>query len=172
MPEDKQWSEAQEQFGKMLRWTEQPKDQQQAEKTTFMGEQIQGSYRNKRTGVGQNDSNVYEVELASGELVSFWGSSLIDGKFDKGGPHGGAIPVGSEIRVTYLGRVQPKTAGGRSYDNFRIEWAPGQMREAAPAQAANNQGQAALPQYPGNPAPAQPVQPPAQPAPTPQNQGY
>lgn len=107
--------EAKEQFGKMLRWTEQPKNSDQAEKTIFLGEMVQGFYVNKRENVGQNESSVYELKLVNGELVSFWGSDLLDGKFKE-------IPLGSEVRVTYLGISQPKTPKGRAYANFKVEY--------------------------------------------------
>lgn len=117
--------EAREVFGKMLRWTEQPKNSDQAEKTVFIGAVVQGFYINKRDNVGQNGSSVYEIKLASGaiqmpdgsasDLVSFWGSDLLDGKFKE-------IPLGSEVRVSYLGVSQPKTPAGRAYQNFRVEY--------------------------------------------------
>lgn len=138
--------EAKEVFGKMLRWTEQPKNSDQAEKTIFIGAVVQGFYVNKRDNVGQNGSSVYEIKLmgpvqlpdgTTTDLVSFWGSDLIDGKFKE-------IPVGSEVRVSYLGISQPKTPAGRAYANFRIEYdassrAPmaeaGHPADAAPAAA-------------------------------------
>lgn len=105
--------EAKEVFGKMLRWTEQAKDAVQAEKTTFMGTSVQGYYVNKREKVGANGSNVYELLLSTGERVSFWGSDLLNGKFDE-------IPMNCEVRVEYLGIAQPKTPAGRAYANFRV----------------------------------------------------
>ena len=107
--------EAKEVFGKMLRWTEVAKNADQAEKTIFLGEAVQGFYVNKRNNVGQNESSVYELKLENGELVSFWGSDLLDGKFAE-------IPLGSSVRVTFLGIAQPKTPKGRAYQNFRVEY--------------------------------------------------
>ena len=109
------FKEAKETFGQMLRWTEQPKDQAQGEKTIFIGAVVTGFYAGKKEGVGKNSSTVYELKLENGQLVSFWGSDLLDGKFAE-------IPQGCQVRVTYLGTAQPKTPAGRAYQNFRVEY--------------------------------------------------
>lgn len=109
------FQEAKETFGKMLRWTEQPKDAAQAEKTIFIGEAVQGFYVDKRENVGQNNSSVYEILLADGQKVAFWGSDLLDGKFKE-------IPVNCEVRITCLGTQQPKTSKGRAYLGFKVEF--------------------------------------------------
>lgn len=125
--------EATEEFGKMLRWTEQPKDAAQAEKTIFIGTVVQGFYTGKRDSVGKNGSTVYEVTLANGEKYAFWGSDLLDGKFAE-------IPLNCEVRVTCTGTQQPKTPAGRAYLGFRVEFdkdsrKPANLVEAAPATA-------------------------------------
>lgn len=109
------YKEAKESFGQMIRWTEQPKDAKEGENTIFLGNIVTGFYVNKKEGVGQNESTVYELKLADGQVVSFWGSDLLDGKFQE-------IPLGCEVRVTYLGTAQPKTPKGRAYRNFRVEY--------------------------------------------------
>lgn len=109
------FAEAKEQFGKMLRWTQQPKNADQESKTIFIGEQIQGFFIGKKDNVGKNESSVYEIQLPSGEIVAFWGSDLLDGKFKD-------IPVNCEVRVKYLGISQPKSAAGRAYANFFVEF--------------------------------------------------
>lgn len=138
------FAEAKEQMGEMLRWTAEPKKPD--EKTIYLGDVVNGWYVNKKTGVGQNESNVYEIKLKDGRLVSMWGSSLLDGKFDE-------VPLGSEVRITYLGIAQPKTPKGRAYQNFKVEFdkdsrAP--MNEAGQASAPA----AAAPTAPATPAPA------------------
>lgn len=109
------WNEAKETMGKMLRWTETAKDKKQEDSTIYIGNVVSGFYVGKKDNVGQNSSNVYEIKLASGELVSIWGSGLLDGKFKE-------IPLGCEVRVTYLGIEQPKTPKGRAYQNFKVEY--------------------------------------------------
>lgn len=147
-------TEAKEVFGKMLRWTEAPKDAAQAEKTVYLGPVVHGYYIGRKEGVGQNESSVYDVQLiGSGELVSFWGSDLLDGKFQE-------IPLNCEVRVTCLGIQQPKKQGGRAYMGFKVEYdkdsrkpmteaavatpvaptAPAQPSTTVPPQTPSNQG--------------------------------
>ncbi len=169
--------EAREEFGKMLRWTAEPKNAEQAEKTEYKDDQIQGFYVNKRENVGQNDSNVYEIKLnPSGELVAIWGSALLDGKFAQ-------IPLGCEVRVEYLGIAQPKTQGGRPYANFRVLFdansrAPmsevGHPADAHASADAEVEASAAAAMGPATAAPAAAPAPQAAPAPAPvsSDQGY
>lgn len=135
-PGEGRFQEAKETFGKMLRWTEQARNAEQAEQTVFIGTTLQGIFTSKREKVGRNASNVYEVKTETGEVYSVWGSSLLDGKFAK-------VPMGSEIRLTYLGVSQPKTPQGRAYANFRLEFAKPltQMVEASQANAAAPAGE-------------------------------
>ena len=126
-------NEAKEVFGKMLRWTPEPKNADQAEKTIYLGAAVQGYYVNKRDNVGTNGSTVYELLLPSGEKVSFWGSDLIDGKFAE-------IPLNCEVRVEFLGIAQPKTPKGRAYANFRVMYdvdsrKPADLKEVGPVNA-------------------------------------
>lgn len=136
--------EAKEVFGKMLRWTEVAKNADHDEKTIFLGEAVQGFYVNKRNNVGQNESSVYELKLDNGELVSFWGSDLIDGKFAE-------IPLGSSVRVTFLGIAQPKTPKGRAYQNFRVEY---DDSVRAPMKEVGHPADAPVAQAPSAPATA------------------
>lgn len=136
-----EFKEAKEEFGKMVRWTEQPKKPD--ENTIFIGNVLQGILVNVRRDVGQNESSVYEIKTAQGELLSMWGSALLDGKFAQ-------VPMGSEVRVTCLGMTQPKTAKGRPYMNFKVEYAKPvvSMTEATtakPATAGNVAAPAAAP---------------------------
>lgn len=156
--------EATEEFGKMLRWTEQPKDAAQAEKTIFIGTVVQGFYTGKRDSVGKNGSTVYEITLANGEKYAFWGSDLLDGKFAE-------IPLNCEVRVTCLGTQQPKTSAGRAYLGFKVEFdkdsrKPANLTEAAPstatpATAAPAVAAAALAPAPVAPATGAPAAPAA-----------
>lgn len=122
------FKEAKEEFGKMIRWNEQPKDAEQAEKTIFIGTVVQGFYTGRREKVGANDSSVYEFTLANGEKVAFWGSDLLDGKFKE-------IPMDCEVRVTCLGTQQPKTPKGRAYLGFKVEFDASSRKPANLVQA-------------------------------------
>lgn len=178
-------NEAKEVFGKMLRWTAEPKNADQAAKTIYMGDAVQGYYVTKREGVGANDSTVYELLLSTGEKVSFWGSDLIDGKFAE-------IPLNCEVRVEFLGIAQPKTPKGRAYANFRVMFdvdskRPADLKEVGPvnadiessaaaAMAPAPQPQAAAPSAPVATAPTAPAAPaptaPAPAAPTSAGEGF
>lgn len=149
--------EAREVFGKMLRWSESPKDAKQAEETIYKGPVIQGWYIGKREGVGANASTVYQLILASGERVDFWGSELLDGKFAN-------IPMNCEVRVTCLGTQQPKKAGGRAYLGFTVEFdkdsfKPANLVEAGtvPVAAPVAAAPVATPVAPAYTAPAAPA---------------
>jgi hypothetical protein len=107
------WQEAKEQLGTIIRWDEVADKGQ--EQTLYLGPTVQGIYVDKKTNIGANKSNLYEIELADGRKVSIWGSALLDGKFD-------LVPVGSEVRITYLGMEKAKQSA-RSYRTFRVEFA-------------------------------------------------
>lgn len=140
-------TEATETFGKMLRWNEQPKDADQAEKTVFIGNIVGGYYTGKKEGVGQNNSTVYEITMKdSGEKYSIWGSGVLDGKFEE-------IPLNCEIRITCLGTQQPKTAGGRAYLGFKVEFDKDSVKPANLVSAGETSAATATP------APAAPVTP-------------
>ena len=144
--------ESTETFAKMLRWTEQPKDADQAEKTIFIGEAVQGFYVGNRTGVGQNDSTVYELLLADGQKVSFWGSGLLDGKFE-------GIPMNCEVRVTCLGTQQPKTPKGRAYLGFKVEFDKDSVKPANLVPAGEETAAAPVVAAPAAVAPVAPTTP-------------
>lgn len=127
MAEDRSWQEAKEVFGTMLRWTPEPKKPD--EKTLYLGPEVQGIYSGMKTDVGQNASNVYDITLPDGRLVSIWGSDLLDGKFKE-------IPVGSEVLIRFLGIQQPKTPTGRPYNGFQVMYAKPVVRMAEAGAAA------------------------------------
>lgn len=131
MAEDRSWQEAKEVFGTMLRWTPEPKKPD--EKTLYLGPEVQGIYSGMKTDVGQNASNVYDITLPDGRLVSIWGSDLLDGKFKE-------IPIGSEVLIRFLGIQQPKTPTGRAYNGFQVMYAKpvAKMAEAGVAPAGAN----------------------------------
>lgn len=114
MSEERAWNEAKEQMGEVIRFVPEPKNAE--DKSIFLGEVVQGIYKRMKSHIGRNDSNIYELQLGDGRLVSVWGSQLLDGKFAQ-------IPEGSEVRISYLGIQQPKTPAGRAYAGYKVEWA-------------------------------------------------
>ncbi len=107
------WSEAKEQMGQMLRWKQEPRNPEDL--SVYLGPTIQGKYVKKKTNIGTNESSIYEIILTDGNLIGMWGSNLIDGKFD-------SIPLNSEVYIEFLGITQPKTAKGRPYNDFKIQY--------------------------------------------------
>jgi hypothetical protein len=72
---------------------------------------VQGLLLEKKTDVGDNNSNLYVIETADGN-VSVWGSAVLDNKFSN-------IKVGTEVKVEYVGKqTNPKTK--REYNDFKV----------------------------------------------------
>lgn len=98
-----------------IRWTETPKDDKQRDSTIYLGPVVTGYYIGMKSNVGQNNSNVYEIKLEDGKVVSIWGSGLLDERFEQ-------VPLNCLVRVTYKGIAQPKKPTGRPYQNFLVEF--------------------------------------------------
>lgn len=149
------FQEAIEQMSELIRWNPEPKNAE--DKSLYLGPVVTGYYLEKKTKVGQNESNLYELEVidpagAAGRRVSMWGSSLLDGKFDD-------IPLGCMVRITFLGVSQPKTPKGRAYQNFKVEFDKDARRPMREAGAVSTPAPTSY----GAPAPAAPgVQTPEQ----------
>ena len=128
------FQEARESMSEIIRWTENPKNTE--DKSVYLGPVLTGYYVGKKTDVGQNSSSLYEIQMSDagpnlGRKVAVWGSQLLDGRFDE-------IPMSCLVRITCLGISQPKTAKGRAYMNFKVEYdktttSPANMVEATPA---------------------------------------
>ena len=81
---------------------------------------IQGIYTGKREKVGPNDSNLYALEV-KGEKIGVWGSTVLDTHFDQ-------IPIGSEVRIEYLGKAKAEKSG-REYHDFKVLKRPAPFKE-------------------------------------------
>lgn len=131
------FEEARESMSEIVRFTPNPKNAE--DKSVYLGEVLTGYYIGKKTDVGQNSSNLYEIEMSEegpnkGRKVAVWGSQLLDGRFEE-------IPLNCMVRITCLGTQQPKTPKGRPYMGFKVEYdkeakRPANMVEAAPAAPA------------------------------------
>ena len=72
---------------------------------------VQGLLIEKKEHVGDNDSSLYIIETADGN-VSVWGSAVLDNKFS-------LIKVGSEVKVEFDGKKKnPKN--GREYNDYKV----------------------------------------------------
>lgn len=105
------WQEASG-MGKTIRWREEAQSDKEAEKTVYIGAVVEGIYEDKRENIGENDSTMYMIRSADGELYSVWTTTILKDKMEK-------IPMGSEVRIECLGEQKAKT-GGRVYTNFKV----------------------------------------------------
>ena len=101
-------------LGQIIRWTEQPKDQKQAEKTIYIGDIIEGEYLELREGVGQNGACMYVVKTEQHGTVCVWDTTVLGDKMKE-------VPVGSLVQIQYLGEQEPKK-GGKSYSGFEVQY--------------------------------------------------
>ena len=81
---------------------------------------IQGVYVAKKENVGENDSNIYVLNVGD-EKVGVWGSAVLDGRFEQ-------IAIGSEVKIEYLGKKTGEK-GGREYHNFIVYRRPAPFQE-------------------------------------------
>ena len=72
-----------------------------------VGDQIEGILLAKKTNVGKNQANLYDIEVSEGVVKSVWGSVVIDDRMR-------LVSVGDRIRLTYLGME-------KNYHHFKLE---------------------------------------------------
>jgi len=76
---------------------------------------ISGIYISKQEGVGENHSNIYNLKTSKGNVVSVWGSTVLDQKLK-------LVEIGDDIKIIFVGKVKPE--GKREYKDFRLQKAP------------------------------------------------
>jgi hypothetical protein len=82
-------------------------------KSAKNGDEISGIYKFKEENIGENNSNVYTFETPTGDLISIWGSTVLDIRFKN-------LKVGEEVRVVYLGQLESEKRKGKFYHNFDV----------------------------------------------------
>ena len=76
---------------------------------------VEGFYMGKKEDVGPNHSTTHQIKLLDGsKTVSVWGTTQLDGRLEM-------VPVGSQIKISYKGRVESQQRKGASYHNFEVE---------------------------------------------------
>lgn len=130
MSEEK-WEEVQGDQGRIIRWTEEPKDDVQAEKTIYVGTKIQGIYESKRENIGENAATLYNVRTEEHGLLSLWGSTVLTDKFNN-------VKEGEEVIVELTGTQKPK-AGGKAYFVFKVMHRPGPMVEVGAGEESESE---------------------------------
>ena len=71
-----------------------------------------GIFKGVEKEVGANASNLYTFKLEDGELISVWGSTILDTRLKN-------LEIGEEVKISYLGKEKSPTSG-REYKNFDV----------------------------------------------------
>ncbi len=85
-----------------------------------IGATVQGVLTRVETEVGPNKSTLYTIEKEDGELISIWGSTVLDARL-------GNLAIGEEVLVKYLGMGKGQK-GKKDYYNFEVFHRPVQMK--------------------------------------------
>jgi hypothetical protein len=107
-----EWQEVSGEFGKSIRWTEEPVREWEKENSIYVGTEVHGILDDIRTGIGENDSNIYEIFTAEHGLVSVWDTTVLRDKMKK-------VMVGCEVKIKFEGEQKPKS-GGKAYKKFSV----------------------------------------------------
>ena len=75
--------------------------------------ELEGYYVGKKEDVGENHSNVYQVEMDNGEIAEFWGATALDSQLS-------SIKLGSRVKIIYEGMVDSPKRKGKQYKNFSV----------------------------------------------------
>lgn len=75
---------------------------------------LEGKFTKMEENVGPNNSSLYTIETSDGP-VKAWGNAVLNGRFEE-------IPVGSPVRITYLGLKDSEKGGGRQYHDYKVEY--------------------------------------------------
>ena len=78
-----------------------------------IGDNIVGVLLGKEIDVGVNKSSIYSLQTEDGEIVSVWGSSVIDPRLKN-------AEVGTVVKITFLGE-QLSEKSGRTYKDYDVE---------------------------------------------------
>lgn len=119
------WQEVVSENGRTIRWTEDPKNKWQTENTVFLGTEFYGLYEEQRSGVGENQSNIYLVRDYKHGLLSIWGNAVLDDKLAD-------VPVGSEVKIS-RGEEKKSKKTGKPYFMFTVAYRQAPMKEVKPA---------------------------------------
>lgn len=130
MSQETEYKEARSGMAKTIRWQEQPSGEKQEQNSIYIGNVIEGEYVDKKEGLGDNKSTMYFIKMKDGTEVALWGNAIIDDRFKKG-DNGKEIGLWSRVRITCLGFKQSKKSSSRTYRDFKVEFAPPIMKEAA-----------------------------------------
>lgn len=122
-------------------------------KSVHIGNVVQGWFVEKKEEVGPNRSNIYKLKVRKQDgtygFLGVWGTTVLDPKMD-------LVPLGAEVRITYLGKKPTRTGAGKPYANFTVEFDESSKAPMTPVAGA--EGNAAAQGAPAN-QPAAPSAP-------------
>ena len=75
------------------------------------GDLVEGKLINKRTNVGVNESNAYDIETSDGQFM-VWGSAVLDQRMEY-------VNVGDMVKITFKGLE--KNSKGQDTKIFKVE---------------------------------------------------
>ena len=81
------------------------------------GEILVGKFLLKQEHIGPNDSNMYHIEVRTGdhtEVVGLWGSAIIDQYFAR-------IPLNSKVRIEYKGQ-KTSAKSKRTFADYDVKF--------------------------------------------------
>jgi len=76
------------------------------------GDELVGVLTEKREDVGENSSMLYRIEKLGGEVMSVWGSTVLDDKMSR-------IETGQEVKIVFLG-LKKTQSGNRSFKSYAV----------------------------------------------------
>jgi hypothetical protein len=115
------WKEVSSLIGKTVRWSQEPKSEEEGNKTVYVGAVVEGVYVERKDDIGQNASTIYLIETKEHGVLSVWDTFVLKDKMD-------AVSVGDEIRIECLGKQKPKGTG-KPYYGFKVFSRPAPMKE-------------------------------------------
>lgn len=86
-------------FPKMWNWDED-------------GEEIEGILIKVDENVGENESNVYTLELEGGKTVGIWGTAVLDSRLKE-------LELGTKVQIIYKGKKK-NPESGRTFKDFSV----------------------------------------------------
>ena len=75
--------------------------------------ELYGFFVGKKEDVGENHSNVYQVELDNGEITEFWGATALDSQMNN-------VKLGARIKIVFEGMKDSPKRKGKQFKAFSV----------------------------------------------------
>lgn len=70
---------------------------------------LEGKLVHIQENVGPNSSKLYTIEKGTGEVIEFWGTTVLDNQLAE-------VQPGTLIRIEYLGKAKGKRGAYKNFD--------------------------------------------------------